>query len=40
MLIVMRVNKQNRMRNMYIYENVKFIVIFCVQKVIVLCTIE
>jgi len=36
MFIVMRENKQN----MYIYENVKFIVIFCVQKVIVLCTIE
>ena len=34
--MVMRENKQN----MYIYENVKFIVIFCVQKVIVLCTIE
>ena len=36
MFIVMRENKQN----MYIYENVKFLVIFCVQKVIALCTIE
>ena len=36
MFIVTRENKQN----VYIYENVKFIVIFCVQKVIVLCTIE
>lgn len=36
MFVVTRENKQN----VYIYENVKFIVIFCVQKVIVLCTIE
>lgn len=36
MFVVTRENKQN----VYIYENVKFIVILCVQKVIVLCTIE